>query len=205
GIPSPSETPTQNARRQAPAPSESVKSKANLQRRKRPRIQENNLSGERTRISVGDKKFLHRYYRKVFRNLQQTNCRIIAKAYVKLVEPRKQTQYPYNGRKVVAGKTYQLSPEETKPPWWPLGVSHREPDHLLKAERIALLLHILCELHTSHGITARKLRDAEQHLRRGIFPIDRLQLLDELYSVREQEEKFIDGINGALLQTIVDI
>jgi hypothetical protein len=103
------------------------------QHRKKPRDEELSLSNQKTTISTGDRDFLRGYYEKVFQNLQQTNCRVIAKAYVKLVEPRKQVNYPYNGRKIVAGRTQQLEPDATKPPWWPTGVSHREPDHLPKA------------------------------------------------------------------------
>ncbi|OQE34518.1 hypothetical protein PENNAL_c0643G07436, partial [Penicillium nalgiovense] len=149
---------------------------------------------QRQLYSAGKGTLLRRYYEKVFQNLQQTNCRVIAKAYVKVVEPRKQLQYPYNGRKTVAGITRQMSPEDTKPPWWPPGVSHREPDHLLKAERIALLVHILCELRVSHGITAQKLKIAEQPSRRLISPMGRSRLLDELYTVRAAEEKFVEGL-----------
>ncbi|CAG7916912.1 unnamed protein product, partial [Penicillium olsonii] len=96
-------------------------------------IQDLNASPHSASIPISDSTILRRYYEKVFQNLQQTNCRVIAKVYVKIIEPRKQVQYPYNGRKTVAGITQQLSPEETKPPWWPPGVSHREPDHLPKA------------------------------------------------------------------------
>lgn len=71
-------------------------------------------------------------YEKAFENLQQTNCRILAKVYIKWLEPRKQVNHPYNGRKSVGGITVQLDPEETKPSWWPSQVRHREPDHLLK-------------------------------------------------------------------------
>ncbi|KAJ5444840.1 uncharacterized protein N7458_008712 [Penicillium daleae] len=149
-----------------------------------------------TVISLRDTYFLRRYYAKVFENLQQTNCRLIAKFYVKLVEPRKQILYPYNGRKTVAGITYEMTPNETKPPWWPSGVRHREPDHLHKAERIRLLVHILCELHSSHRVTARKLKAAEQPVREQIFPIERVQLLDELYYVREMEEKLLTSETG---------
>ena len=91
------------------------------------------LDNRRALISIRDKDFLRRYYERVFQNLQQTNCRVLAKAYIKLVEPRKQVNHPYNGRKVVAGRPQQLDPDDTKPPWWPSGVSHREPDHLPKA------------------------------------------------------------------------
>jgi len=63
-------------------------------------------------------------------------------------------------------------------------------------ERIRLLVHILCELRISNGVTARRLKEAEQSIRRQISPAERLQLLDELYEVREAEEKFLDGATG---------
>ncbi|KAJ5885876.1 hypothetical protein N7504_011712 [Penicillium tannophilum] len=171
-----------------------------IQPEQRPQHQ-NKPHGKRTRISsnqeafisITDKGFLRRYYEKIWENFQQTNCRVLAKAYIKLIEPRKQVTYPYNGRKITAGKTHQLDPNETKPPWWPTGVSHREPDHLPKAERIRLLVYILCDMRTSYGITAHKLKAAEQHIRKQIFPTERLGLLDEIYRVREEEEKFQDG------------
>ncbi|KAJ5606592.1 hypothetical protein N7510_009373 [Penicillium lagena] len=153
----------------------------------------NTTSDPKVVVSVRDANLLGRYYKKAFENLQQTNCRVLAKAYIKLVEPRKQVNYPYNGRKIVDGTPRQLDPNETKPPWWPSGVSHREPDHLPKAERIRLLIYILRDLRTSHGITARKLREADQPIRRQISPTERLEILDELYRVRHEEEKFLDG------------
>lgn len=64
------------------------------------------------------KPLLRLYYEQVFQALQQTNCQVIAKAWVKFVEPRKQLQFPYNGRRVIAGKRIQFSPDETKPPWY---------------------------------------------------------------------------------------
>lgn len=60
------------------------------------------------------------------------NCKAIAKSYIKLVEPRKQVHFPYNGRKVISGVSQRVDPELTKPEWWPDGVEHREPDHLQK-------------------------------------------------------------------------
>jgi len=115
------------------------------QRRKKPWNEELSLGNQKTTISVKDTDLLRGYYEKVFQNLQQTNCRVIAKAYVKLVEPRKQVNYPYNGRKIVAGRTQQLEPDATKPPWWPTGVSHREPDHLPKIGNELLPLPVTME------------------------------------------------------------
>lgn len=107
--------------------------KDSLQKQKQSRSADaSTLSNKKTKISIRDGDGLRRYYERAFENLQQTNCRVLAKAYVKLVEPRKQVNYPYNGRKIVAGSPKQLDPDETKPPWWPAGVIHREPDHLPK-------------------------------------------------------------------------
>lgn len=97
--------------------------------------EDQNRCAEKAMISVEDRDLLALYYEKAFENLQQINCRTLAKAYVKLVEPRKQVNYPYNGRKIVAGTLKQLDPNVTKPPWWPSEVSHREPDHLPKVGR----------------------------------------------------------------------
>lgn len=166
-------------------------------------------------LRVGDRDLLRRYYEKAFEDFQQLNCRAIAKSYIKLVEPRKQVHFPYNGRKVIAGVSQRVDPEQTKPAWWPVGVLHREPDHLLKrgrqeqncahclsnhyshfTDRLKLLVHILCELKDSHGVTADKLREAGQDVRRQITPGHRLQVLDEIYFVREMEERYLDGDLG---------
>ena len=89
----------------------------------------------RTALRVGDHDLLRRYYEKAFDNFQQLNCRMIAKAWIKLVEPRKQVNHPYNGRKNVGGASQRVDPELTKPRWWPVGVTHKEPDHLPKPGR----------------------------------------------------------------------
>lgn len=73
---------------------------------------------------------------------------------------------------------------------------HRGRSLTQRIERIRLLVHILCELRASNGVTARRLKEAEQPIRRQISPPERLQLLDELYDVREAEEKFQDGATG---------
>ena len=57
-------------------------------------------------------------------------------------------------------------------------------------------MHILCELRAGYGITARKLKVSDQPIRRQILPVERLEILDEVYQVREEEEKFLDGVTG---------
>ncbi|KAJ5712735.1 hypothetical protein N7493_009203 [Penicillium malachiteum] len=154
----------------------------------------------RSVLRIGNRDLLRRYYEKAFEDFQQLNCRAIAKSYIKLVEPRKQVHFPYNGRKVIAGVSQRVDPELTKPGWWPADVLHREPDHLLKRDRLRLLVHILCELKDSHGVTAHKLCEAGQDVRRQISPAHRLQVLDEIYFVRQMEERYLNGdIDGNTL------
>lgn len=72
------------------------------------------------------------YFVRALNCLQQQNCRYIAKAIIKVIEPRKQVVHPYNGGKDLNGVPTK-NPEYSKPPWWPAGVKHKEPDHLMKS------------------------------------------------------------------------
>jgi hypothetical protein len=68
------------------------------------------------------------FYEQCFKNCQQTACKLIAKAWIKAVEPKKQSTYPYT------------KADEKAPEWWPKPwgaaenqrVRHKEPDHLYK-------------------------------------------------------------------------
>ena len=70
-------------------------------------------------------------------------------------------------------------------------------------ERVRLLIHILCELRGSHDITAEKLKEAGQDVRRQISPSERLEVLDEIYYVRQMEEHYLAGDIGMLLATLL--
>lgn len=84
-------------------------------------------------LPIGDEEKMMAYYAESFKAFQQINCRQIAKAYIKLIEPRKQAKHPYNGGKAGPGET--RDPEKTKPEWWPADVIHKEPDHLKKIRK----------------------------------------------------------------------
>lgn len=79
-------------------------------------------------LSVGDTDALWNFYGQRFKGIQQNACKLIAKAWVKAVAPKKQTNNPYT-----AG-------DDKAPDWWPKRwgptkedrVRHIEPDHLLK-------------------------------------------------------------------------
>ncbi|RKF57683.1 putative ydr124wp-like protein [Golovinomyces cichoracearum] len=87
-------------------------------------------------LIIGNDADVDRFYFIRFKDMQQSSCKVMGKAFVKLVEPRKQTHHPYTGG------------NDKAPSWWPPtrgenAVRHKEPDHLLKPERINLLVHIL--------------------------------------------------------------
>lgn len=61
------------------------------------------------------------WYQEKFAALPQKVCKTVLKVWIRVVEPEKQTKWPY-----IAG-------DAGAPSWWPKGVRHREPDHLIKA------------------------------------------------------------------------
>lgn len=71
------------------------------------------------------------YLYNCFEEFQQLPCKLLSKTWIKVIEPKKQSKYPYK------------QGESSKPYWWPPGCIHREPDHLKKDERINLLINIL--------------------------------------------------------------
>lgn len=82
----------------------------------------------RRRLKLSDGPAVWNFYEQRFKNCQQTACKLIAKAWVKAVEPKKQSTHPYTGS------------DEKAPEWWPKPwgatkddkVRHKEPDHLYK-------------------------------------------------------------------------
>lgn len=79
-------------------------------------------------IEVQDSKRIWEAYTQGFKNCQQTLCKLIAKAWVKAVEPKKQTAHPYT-------KNDEGAPDWWPKPWGPTKdekVRHKEPDHLYK-------------------------------------------------------------------------
>uniref|UniRef100_V5EWZ4 Subtelomeric hrmA-associated cluster protein AFUB-079030/YDR124W-like helical bundle domain-containing protein n=1 Tax=Kalmanozyma brasiliensis (strain GHG001) TaxID=1365824 RepID=V5EWZ4_KALBG len=106
-----------------------------------------------------------------FAQLQQSVCKIVAKAWIKIIEPKKQTRCPYN------------KGESGKPSWWPEGVRHKEPDHLMKAERNTLLLTIL----RSEKVKVARLQLATAEVV-ALIRADKAALLMDVYRVAREEE-----------------
>ncbi|KAK1924852.1 hypothetical protein DB88DRAFT_534896 [Papiliotrema laurentii] len=117
------------------------------------------------------------YYTSRFAALQQATCKLVVKAWIKVIEPKKQMKYPYN------------KGEELKPAWWPEGVRHREPDHLSKTERLTLLASIV----RSPLITVSRLELSTAEAA-AFISRPRLAILREVYLVAKEEEKKRTGV-----------
>ncbi|KAI9876299.1 MAG: hypothetical protein M1830_006822 [Pleopsidium flavum] len=143
-------------------------------------------------IKIGDTVAVDIYFDRQFKRIQQLNCKVIAKAWIKVVEPKKQSNHPYNGGKPDSGG--KADPEKTKPDWWPEGYRHKEPDHVKKNERVALLMHILRRLK-HREITPERLEAATADVVNQLQPESR-PLLAELYKVARFEERYLRGEIG---------
>ncbi|KAB5570377.1 hypothetical protein GE09DRAFT_1217816 [Coniochaeta sp. 2T2.1] len=157
-------------------------------------------------IKIGDTDAVWEFYDQRFRNCQQTACKLIAKAWVKAVEPKKQSNHPYTGS------------DEKAPDWWPRPwgptrddkVRHKEPDHLYKKERVHLLKHILRMVvqpnHEQHNdikklnLNVKKLEDVTMDALSSFFSdkennnnSKKKPFLKEIFKVARFEERFLNG------------
>lgn len=115
-----------------------------------------------------------------FAQMQQGMCKTIAKAWIKIIEPKKQTRCPYN------------KGEEGKPEWWPDGVRHKEPDHLMKPERHSLLLTIL----RSPKVKVARLQLATAEVV-AMIKADKVNLLMDVYRIAREEERLRENGRGS--------
>ncbi len=79
-------------------------------------------------LEIGNSAALWEFYDRGFKCIQQTACKEIAKAFVKIIAPKKQANNPYTKGDAAA------------PDWWPAPwgpgekdrARHVEPDHMWK-------------------------------------------------------------------------
>ncbi|ODV98386.1 hypothetical protein PACTADRAFT_185109 [Pachysolen tannophilus NRRL Y-2460] len=117
-----------------------------------------------------------------FKELQQISCKYLAKAWIKAIEPKKQSNYPY------------IKGDATRPPWWPADVRHREPDHIRKNERLNLMNSIV----RNENVSVEDLEFATNECI-AMIPKDRMCVLSEIYFVismeRELKTKIANGLS----------
>ncbi|KAJ5800718.1 uncharacterized protein N7518_002786 [Penicillium psychrosexuale] len=148
-------------------------------------------STELVPLRIGHQRKVMDYYEGALGYFQQLNCRVIAKAFIRFIEPGKHIKHPYNRGKPPPGSPpgTKGDPEKTKPKWWPYTVIHREPDHLRKGDRIKLLVHIIRELG-GRKITADKLKEVAGDTKRNLEHPSDVKIIYEILRVRKTEERF---------------
>lgn len=144
------------------------------------------------------------FYDQRFKKIQQNTCKLIAKAWIKAIAPKKQSTHPYTGTKI--------------PDWWPKplgpskdeGMRHKEPDHLFKPERLRLLCHLLrlivepnSQQHPSiraQELTVAKLEELTMEAMGGFFndranpnQAKKKPFLKEIFKVAKVEEQYKRG------------
>ncbi|KAK3902533.1 hypothetical protein C8A05DRAFT_33763 [Staphylotrichum tortipilum] len=153
-------------------------------------------------LRIGDAGAVQRFYESRLKAVQQTACKEIAKAFVKVIAPKKQARNPYTGGL------------DTAPDWWPekcgvdgKEVRHIEPDHLHKPERIEVLKQILNlvinpeiqppSMQRLEGLCVEKLETAAMESLSVFFQdptkprnARKRPILKELFRVARMEEKF---------------
>lgn len=85
---------------------------------------------DRVSYAISDKAAWMQWFRNSFCALQQVSCRVIAKEWIKTIQPQKQRRHPYNGRLPSVQK--QKGQNLGRPAYWPHNVTYKEPDHILK-------------------------------------------------------------------------
>ena len=79
------------------------------------------------------------------RQIQQMGLKKILKAWIKVAEPKKQTNYPY-----ISSREGQ-NREPKVPPWWPIDrVIHKEPDHINKEGMYVMRVVDLADQHSAN-------------------------------------------------------
>lgn len=192
------------------------------QQRKRPRnsvprraVAADTIIRKQRAIKAADEKVIMALYDHRLRGTTQAVCKLIAKAWIKMLEPKKQSTHPYTGEL------------RTAPDWWPRRygptereqVRHREPDHLLKNERVHLLCHIIrLVVQGKHQCVSRaaldvkkleaatnealhifwKAKENETQLNQS-----RKNYLKELFRVAAHEERYLRGEVGRSLSRLL--
>ncbi|RGP64707.1 hypothetical protein FLONG3_9450 [Fusarium longipes] len=143
-------------------------------------------------IKIGNANEVGLFYELRFKNCQQTACKLMAKAWVKAVEPKKQSTHPYTGS------------DEKAPDWWPKPwgptkedkVRHKEPDHLYKREPNERQHPDIQKLK----LNVKKLEEITIEALSGFFAdkdnpanAKKRPFLNEIFKVAKQEERFKKG------------
>ncbi|KAL8913428.1 MAG: hypothetical protein Q9171_001721 [Xanthocarpia ochracea] len=127
----------------------------------------------------------------------QLTLRKVLKAWVKVKQPQKQTNFPYNGGKNAEEQNPRNPGLLTAPDWWPdqdgwpdKGCRHKEPDHIKKTERTILSLRLLSLTGCDDSFTVDRMKESTDSI---VMSDDQRRMLDQVYNVRRKQQAYLDG------------
>jgi len=91
---------------------------------------------------IDDEEALTAFYNEAFEQIQQVALKVILKAWIKAIQPKKQSTFPYSSSNLDTKKAKiprsKMRDEPRVPPWWPIDkdVRHKEPDHISKDGKV---------------------------------------------------------------------
>ena len=136
---------------------------ANISRRELDNDEPAVITSAKRAIQINDSEQVWEFYDHRFKCVQQTACKLIAKAFVKTIAPKKQANNPY------------IKGDAMAPSWWPKPwgpgpkdkVRHVEPDHQWK-KGLDLTPLIDCDLRAgSADLVSRACAPPEAHTQIG--------------------------------------
>ncbi|KFY50549.1 hypothetical protein V495_00186 [Pseudogymnoascus sp. VKM F-4514 (FW-929)] len=163
-------------------------------------------------IAIGDDVARQGVYWRCINVLRMDECRLLGKTWIRLLEPNKFSEYPYNGAM------------KAEPPWWPSTgpnkITYRAQSRLNKHELTTLLVHIMGVVinkgnHGQGGFFSLDVAKLEETTRKAIasWIADKNSFKDSnqygflipLFRVLRMEERYRRGEFGASATICVDL
>ncbi|KAK4863069.1 hypothetical protein LT330_010585 [Penicillium expansum] len=137
---------------------------------------------QRIPITIGYREQVDVYYRSALNNTRQRDCSTVIRAAIKFIQPQKQFEHPYKDKNA------------NRPDWWPSCITHTNPGHMKKEDRIELFIHILYN-HGGCGINADKLKEIATDVKEKLRNPEDIKIIHEVLRVRKIQEQVERGSN----------
>ncbi|KAI9677506.1 MAG: hypothetical protein M1817_006460 [Caeruleum heppii] len=143
-------------------------------------------------VKLSDADRLDEFYLARLGQMQQINCKLVAKQWIKTIEPKKQSQHPYKLE------------DAARPAWWPKNLQHKEPDHIKKETRMQLMLAII-RLAKDGRTSIAELEASTAEIRNKFRPESKYTVLGDIYRVAKLEERYLhDELDGKTVVWVAD-
>lgn len=151
---------------------------------------------DRVNFIISDTKAFEDFVMYTFKAILQKPGKDILTEWIRVIQPKKQTAFPYSRGKDDQDREVVPFDENVHPSWWPtrdtnegkmLDVPFIEPHHLKKHNRLALALHLTMLMDSEMGI--RNSQQSGRHIDQNAPYIGMLELATQaIYQSKLREE-----------------